>query len=198
MIIGQGQIAMDPIKLTTICDWKPPTSIKGIHSFLGFANFYCKFIPNFSHVVTPLNLLTRQDQPWNWTPLQQKAFNTLHTAFSSRPVLGIPDVTRPFSIMTDASLFTPELSSFKMISMVTCILVLTSPKCLSLQSEITISMIGNSLLSSSHSRNGNNTSKEPHTLLPLSPTTKTSPISKTPTNCLNPRLAGPSSSRTLI
>ena len=43
MIIGQGQIAMDPVKLTTICDWKPPASVKGIHSFLGFANFYHKF-----------------------------------------------------------------------------------------------------------------------------------------------------------
>ena len=94
-----------PIKLTAICNWKPPASVKGIRSFLGFANFYHKFIPNFSHVVTPLNLLTWKDQPWAWTPLQQKAFDTLHVAFSSGPVLSIPDVTRPFSIMTDAFLF---------------------------------------------------------------------------------------------
>ena len=105
MIIGQGQIAMDPVKLTAIRDWKAPASVKGIRSFLGFANFYRQFIPNFSHVVTPLNLLTRKDQPWNWTSLQQKAFDTLRTAFSSGPILGIPDVTRPFLIMTDASLF---------------------------------------------------------------------------------------------
>ena len=65
MIIGQGQIAMDPVKLTAIHDWKPPTSVKGICSFLGFANFYCKFSPNVSYVVTPLNLLTQKDQPWN-------------------------------------------------------------------------------------------------------------------------------------
>ena len=96
---------MNPIKLTTICDWKPPASVKGIQSFLGFTNFYRKFIPNFFHIVTPLNLLTQKDQPWAWTPLQQKAFNTLRKAFSSGPVLGIPDVTCPFSIMTDASLF---------------------------------------------------------------------------------------------
>ena len=105
MIIGQGRIAMDPVKLTAIRNWKPPASVKGIRSFLGFANFYHKFIPNFSHVVAPLNLLTRKDQPWNWTPLQQRAFDTLQTAFSSGPVLSIPDVTHPFSIMTDASLF---------------------------------------------------------------------------------------------
>ena len=105
MIIGQGQIMMDPVKLTAIRDWKPPAFVKGIRSFLGFTNVYRKFIHNFSHVVAPLNLLTYKDQPWAWTPLQQKAFDTLRTAFSSGPVLGIPNITRPFSIMTDASLF---------------------------------------------------------------------------------------------
>jgi hypothetical protein len=104
MIIGQGKIEMDPSKLTAIRDWKPPASVKGIRSFLGFANFYRKFIPNFSNVVAPLNLLTRKDQPWLWTPLQQRAFDSLKTTFSSAPVLSIPDTTRPFSIMTDASL----------------------------------------------------------------------------------------------
>jgi hypothetical protein len=104
MIIGQGKIEMDPSKLTAIRDWKPPASVKGIRSFLGFANFYHKFIPNFSNVVAPLNLLTRKEQPWLWTPLQQRAFDSLKTTFSSAPVLSIPDTTRPFSIMTDASL----------------------------------------------------------------------------------------------
>ena len=105
MITGQGKIEMDSVKLSAIKEWKPPASVKGIRSFLGFANFYCKFIPNFSHVVAPLNLLTRKDQPWAWTDLQQRAFETLKSAFSSGPVLSIPDVTHPFSIMTDASLF---------------------------------------------------------------------------------------------
>ena len=106
MIIGQGKIEMDSIKLSAIKEWKPPTSVKGIRSFLGFANFYHKFIPNFSNVIAPLNLLTWKDQPWAWTNLQQRAFDTLKVAFSPGPVLSIPDVSRPFSIMTDASLFT--------------------------------------------------------------------------------------------
>ena len=58
MIIGQGKIEMDSIKLSAIKEWKPPASVKGVRSFLGFANFYRKFIPNFSNVVAPLNLLT--------------------------------------------------------------------------------------------------------------------------------------------
>ena len=71
---------------------------------MGFANFYRKFIPNFSNIVAPLNLLTRKNEPWKWTSLQQTAFDRLKQIFSSAPVLQIPDVTCPFSIMTDASL----------------------------------------------------------------------------------------------
>ena len=66
--------------------------------------FYRKFIPDFSNIVAPLNLLTRKGEPWIWTQLQQRAFERLKHIFSSAPVLQIPDVTHPFSIMTDASL----------------------------------------------------------------------------------------------
>ena len=58
MIIGQGEIKMDEKKLKAIKEWKPPTSVKGIQSFTGFANFYRKFIPDVSNIITPLNLLT--------------------------------------------------------------------------------------------------------------------------------------------
>ena len=95
---------MDKKKLEVIEKWKPPTTIKGIQSFTGFTNFYRKFIPNFSNIVTPLNLLTRKGKPWKWTSLQQTAFNELKQNFSSIPVLQIPDITCPFSIMTNASL----------------------------------------------------------------------------------------------
>ena len=104
LIIGQGKVEMDKKKLEAIEKWKPPTSVKGIWSFTGFTNFYRKFIPSFSNIVTPLNLLTWKGKPWKWTPLQQAAFNKLKLIFSSAPILQIPNVTCPFSIMTDASL----------------------------------------------------------------------------------------------
>ena len=103
LVIGKGQIRMDPTKLTTIDTWKPPTSVKGIHSFLGFANFYRKFIPNYSNIVAPLTFLTKKDQPWMWTSLQQHTFDHLRKIFSSTPVLTIPDTSCSFSLMTDAS-----------------------------------------------------------------------------------------------
>ena len=104
MIIGQGLVCMDPTKLLAIKDWQPPSSVKGIHSFLGFVNFYQKFIPNYSNIVALIVLLTCKDHPWSWTEPQQNAFDTLKAIFSSAPVLCISDVSRPFSLMTDASL----------------------------------------------------------------------------------------------
>ena len=104
MIIGQGKVEMDNKKLEAIKKWKPPTMVKGVRSLIGFANFYRKFIPNFSNIVAPLNLLTRKNEPWNWTSLQQTAFEELKRIFSSAPILQIPNVSQPFSIVTDASL----------------------------------------------------------------------------------------------
>ena len=63
MIIGQGLVRMDPTKLLAIKDWQSPSSVKGVCSFLRFANFYRKFIPNYSNIVTPIVLLTRKDHP---------------------------------------------------------------------------------------------------------------------------------------
>ena len=104
MIIRQGEIKMDEKKLEAIEKWKPPTSVKGIRSFTRFVNFYRKFILDFSKIVAPLNLLTHKGEPWVWTQLQQCAFEHLKHIFSSTPILQIPDVTHPFSIMTNASL----------------------------------------------------------------------------------------------
>ena len=67
MIIGQGEIKMDKKKLEAIKEWKPPTSVKGVQSFTGFANFYRKFILDFSNIIAPLNLLTHKEEPWIWT-----------------------------------------------------------------------------------------------------------------------------------
>ena len=63
LIIGQGKVEMDGKKLKAIRNWKPPTLVKAVQSFTRFANFYRKFIPNFSDIVTPLNLLTRKNEP---------------------------------------------------------------------------------------------------------------------------------------
>ena len=70
---------MDSAKLAGIKTWPEPTTVKQVRSFLGFANFYRKFIGNYAEIASPLHDLTKKDTPFEWTKSQQHAFDTLKT-----------------------------------------------------------------------------------------------------------------------
>jgi len=53
--VGNGEVQIEEEKFKVIKEWKTPTKVKNIKSFLGFANFYCRFIKDFSHIAVPLN-----------------------------------------------------------------------------------------------------------------------------------------------
>ena len=67
MIIKSSQLVMDPVKLNGIVQWPTPLKVKDVCSFLGFANFYYQFIPNYSTIACPPINLTKKNLPWNWT-----------------------------------------------------------------------------------------------------------------------------------
>jgi hypothetical protein len=75
-----------------------------VRSFLGFGNFYRKFINHFSNKAEPLNRLTRKDTPWAWTEEQQVAFKSLKEAFVKEVVLKVPELGKQYYMATDASL----------------------------------------------------------------------------------------------
>lgn len=58
-----------------------------MQSFLGFTNFYCQFIDNYSEIATPLMCLTRKHISWDFITQCQQAFSDLKIAFTSAPVL---------------------------------------------------------------------------------------------------------------
>ena len=103
MIVKPGQLTMDPVKLDGIAAWPTPTKVKDVCSFLGFANFYCWFIPDYSTITCPLLDLTKKDNYWDWTPACQQSFDELKQLFLSKPVLHLPDFMKPFAITTNAS-----------------------------------------------------------------------------------------------
>ncbi len=87
-IISAGKgIEMDPAKVKAISDWEPPKTVKAIRSFLGFANFYRRFIPNFSDLARPLTTLTRKGALFQWNEKEQNAFQALKQTFVQAPVL---------------------------------------------------------------------------------------------------------------
>uniref|UniRef100_A0A0W0F853 Reverse transcriptase-rnase h-integrase n=1 Tax=Moniliophthora roreri TaxID=221103 RepID=A0A0W0F853_MONRR len=103
MVIRPGYIAMDPVKLAGIADWEPPQTVKGVRAFLGFGNFYRKFIGKYAHVTRPLNDLLQKSRKFEWTPQCQISFDLLKAKFLSEPILVMPDVDKPFVIEADAS-----------------------------------------------------------------------------------------------
>jgi hypothetical protein len=81
----------------------PPTNLKGIHSFLGHAGFYRRFIQNFSQVARPLTHLLAKDALFVFTEDFLQAFHTLKKALVSAPVIQPPNWHLPFEIMCEAS-----------------------------------------------------------------------------------------------
>jgi len=94
---------MDPIKLKAVSSWPMPTKVKNIQEFLGFCNFYHKFIKNYSALARLLFDLIKKDTPFLWGTAQAEAFAALQNALMTSPVLLLPDYNRPFTLIMDAS-----------------------------------------------------------------------------------------------
>ena len=108
-IITTDGVAPDPAKVATVQLWgtkeSPITCTKDVRHFLGFANFYRRFIKDYSRIVAPLTALTGNDVPCIWTPECATALDTLKTAFTTAPVLRHFDHDREIIVETDASDF---------------------------------------------------------------------------------------------
>ena len=82
---------MDPVKIAGVRDWPTPKNVTEVQSFVGFVNFYRRFIPDFSHVASPLHHLTKKEEPWRWAGPEESAFRELKTLVTSAPVLILPN-----------------------------------------------------------------------------------------------------------
>ena len=102
-IIRPGEIAMDPIKVKAITDWEPPRTVKQVQAFLGFGNFYRRFIRDYSTLAKPLTELTKKAAKFEWSEQCEQAFQILKTKFTEEPILRMPDLSAPFQVECDAS-----------------------------------------------------------------------------------------------
>jgi hypothetical protein len=105
IIIANGQVKIDPAKLTGITSWPTPKTVKQFQGFLGFCTFYCHFIQDFSQIEHPMFELTKKGVPILWNTPKETLFKMLITAFTSAPVLAPLDHSQPFCLITDASDF---------------------------------------------------------------------------------------------
>ena len=99
VIISHNSVRMDPIKIAGVSEWPIPSNKKEVQSFLGFTNFYRRFIQDFSYHARPLFDLTKKDAIWKWDSDKQAAFTILKDKITSAPVLLLPENSHPFCIV---------------------------------------------------------------------------------------------------
>jgi hypothetical protein len=102
-IISTDGIEVDPEKISIIRDWERPTTVRGIQSFLGFCNFYRRFIKDYSRVARPMNRFTKKDTPLEFDQPYKEAFQELKNRLLTAPVLVHYSPGKPTRVETDAS-----------------------------------------------------------------------------------------------
>jgi len=93
IIISKNSIKVDPEKIKGVTDWPKPRDKHKIQQFLGFCNFYWRFIEGFAKVAKPLTELTGKNE-WKWTQEERRAFEKLKRLMTTTPILAIPDPER--------------------------------------------------------------------------------------------------------
>jgi uncharacterized protein (DUF427 family) len=102
-ILSAKGIAVDPSKIKDILEWKSPTTVHQVRSFLGLASYYRRFILDFSKIVKPITWLLKNDTKFDWSSKCNEAFEELKVLLTTAPVLAQPDIEKSFDVYCDAS-----------------------------------------------------------------------------------------------
>ena len=102
-VVSGSSLSPDPEKLEAVEQWPFPKTITEVRRFLGFTNFFRRFIEDYSSISRPLERLTGKNARFVWNAEQQEGFDKLRMSLLQSPVLAIADVNRPFRVITDAS-----------------------------------------------------------------------------------------------
>ena len=102
-VVSNGGIAVDPSKVRDVLNWKPPTDVGEIRSFLGLAGYYRRFIEGFSKFAKPMTALLEKNAKFVWSEECQANFEELKKRLTTALVLVLPDLNKSFLIYCDAS-----------------------------------------------------------------------------------------------
>ncbi|KAF1332701.1 reverse transcriptase, partial [Globisporangium splendens] len=103
--VGKAGVRADPEKIKAIADWPIPKNVKDLRKWLGLANYLHKYSHNYAARVRPLTHLLKKDVEWDWTNDVMNAFIDVKESLVRAPVLALPDHTKAFSVVCDASDF---------------------------------------------------------------------------------------------
>ena len=101
VVVSHNSVKMDLAKVAGVSEWPTPSN-KEVQSFLGFTNFYQRFIEGFSHIAQPLFDLTKADSGFKWSSEEKLVFDTLKDGITSTPILALPDNSKPYCVKADS------------------------------------------------------------------------------------------------
>jgi len=102
-VLSAEGVAVDPGKVEDVLNWKPPTTVHEVCSFLGMEGYCCRFILDFSRVAKPITTLLKNQTKFVWSSECEQAFQPLKTLLTTAPVLAQPNIEKPFDVYCDAS-----------------------------------------------------------------------------------------------
>ncbi|GJP58297.1 hypothetical protein CLOP_g23003 [Closterium sp. NIES-67] len=102
LVSAQG-VHVNPKKIEAVHMWKTLENVKELQQFLGFANYYNRFVPQYAKIAAPLTNLLKKNTPYKWEPKHQEAMEQLKQALTSAPVLILPDPERDYVIEAHSS-----------------------------------------------------------------------------------------------
>jgi hypothetical protein len=106
-VVGRDGLKVDPKKVKVVEDWPSPKNAQDVRRFLGLANYFRKFIQNYSNMAAPLTALTGTQSQWSWGEREQQAFEGIQHNLTHAPVLALPDQSKDFKIISYARLALP-------------------------------------------------------------------------------------------
>ena len=108
VLLSIDGLRINPDKVQVVKDWPRPTTVKQVQAFVGFCNFYRRFVKDFSQIVRPLTRLTQKDTPFQWGNACQEAFDCMRQRITSAPVLRHFDRNRKAILESDSSNYINE------------------------------------------------------------------------------------------
>jgi len=102
-VILEKGISVDPKKIEAVLKWERPMNVTEIHSFLGLAGYYRRFIKGFSTIAFPMTRLTWKEVKFEWLKDCDTSFQELKSRLTSTPVLALPKGHEGFVVYSDAS-----------------------------------------------------------------------------------------------
>jgi hypothetical protein len=102
-VISVGGVSVDPGKVRDMLNWKPPTNVSEIYSFLRLVDYHHRFIQDFSKVAKPMTLLLEKGRVLKRTQDCHVSFEELKKLLTTMPILVLPDLSKKFDIYCVAS-----------------------------------------------------------------------------------------------